>query len=179
MGHAQKLGLIFLMMLTLAGRAEAAWQLTLDRTGFFGSVAAGAIYDWYENHSVEVSLGLFSMEENQYGQVNIAYRYSHWHVRREDTVWSPMQVGIFLTRSMDGGHYFRASPAKYPSADYYDQTALRGGLEFSTAILFESTHIGFAYSLRVLDSGLVAIYNNANRDLQYYISSGLALRYQF
>lgn len=176
MGHTQ---IAFIIFFLIGLPAQAQWQATINRMGFFGRIGGGAIYTWNDVHSVEGSLGLFAMDDKDYGQINMAYRYSRWQVQHYERLWTPMQVGVFLTRALPTKQYFKASPSKYPSADYYDQTALRGGLEFGTSVMFSKTNLGVAYHMRVLDAGLIAFYNNAHRDLQYYVSSALSLRYQF
>lgn len=86
---------------------------------------------------------------------------------------------FFTVRSWDRHNYFMTSPDKYPYEQYYDETALRYGLEFGSTMTFKDYNFAVAYRLRILDSGLIAVYNNKNRDLQYYISSGVSLQYVF
>ena len=167
------------MLLILPGFGRAEWQATVNRMGFFGNLGAGAIYDWENRHSLELSIGFYSNNEKTYSQTNLAYRYSRWIVEYPDIFWSPIQLGIFSVRSWDRDGYFLRSPSKYPYAGYYDETALRWGLEFGTVVKWKSSPVALAYHVRILDAGVVAIYNNANKDLQYHVSSGLALRYCF
>ena len=97
----------------------------------------------------------------------------------QNKVWRPLQFGFFTVRSWDGRNYFLTSPEKYPYEQYYDETALRYGAEFGSTFTFTDYHIGISYSLRILDSGFIALYNNKSRDLRYYISSGLSFQYVF
>lgn len=94
-------------------------------------------------------------------------------------MWTPVQVGLFAVRSWNRKKYFVRTPSEFPYEGYYDQTAFRAGLEFGTLIHWKGSRLSLGYFLRVLDIGLVAIYNNAYQDLQYYSSSGFTLRYVF
>ncbi len=147
--------------------------------GFLGEFGAGMIYEWESPHSVEVSIGAYKIQNHDQWQSNLAYRYSCWKIERENKHWVPMQIGFFTTRSWDSEHYFLEGPSQYPYSNYYDQTAFRWGIEFGSVLTYMNTGIAIAYHLRVLDTGLIAIYNNGRKDLQYYVSSGLALRYHF
>lgn len=166
-------------MTAAASSAGAGWVATVNRTGFFGRFSAGAIYEWSDRHSAEFSLGVYSESHDSHAQANIAYRYNRWHYTWWNKTWSPLQLGVFAVRSRDRKSYFIKSPDIYPYAEYYDETLMRLGIEFGSVLTFWSTGVEVAYHLRVLDTAVVALYNNANKDLQYYISSGLALRDRF
>lgn len=97
----------------------------------------------------------------------------------ENRLWTPLQFGVFFIYSLDGYHFFANSPSQYPSSGYYDETRYRYGAELGSTFAFLSSGIELGYRLRILDNGMVAIYNNAHKDLQYYVSSGLELRYRF
>lgn len=81
--------------------------------------------------------------------------------------------------AMNDKKYFLRSPGKYPYPEYYDETALRYGLEFGTTLTFMPSRLAIGYRVRIFDNGVIAAFNKNNRDLQYYISSGLSLQYLF
>lgn len=153
--------------------------MLVERAGFFGRWGLGGIYEFNKHHAVELSLGSYTVEHRAHYQTNFSYRYSNWEVAVTEHIWRPLQVGLFGLYSLDNDRYFLESPKKYPSPGYYDGTAMRWGIDFATTFVWVQSSLGFAYHLRILDSGVVAIYNNKNRDLQYYISSGFSLRYLF
>lgn len=159
--------------------AHAEWQLALNRMGFMGEISLGAIYDWNNPHSIELSFGTYHLGKKDRYQSNFAYRYSLWKVERHEKIWVPIQIGIFTVRTWDLDHYFLTDPDQYPYSNYYDQTAFRWGIEFGSVIIYPQHSMSLAYYLRILDTGLIAIYNNAHKDLQYFSSSGLSIRYHF
>ena len=146
--------------------------------GFFGKFSLGAAYRFNEYNDVETTLGFYTVDKRYYHQLNLAYRHSPWQITWDDQKWNPVLIGIFGVVSLDNEDFFMSSPSKYPGG-YYDQTAYRYGFEFGSKYGFSGHHIELSYYLRILDSGLVALYNNAHRDLQYYMSSGLSLFYLF
>lgn len=177
MGYAQKL--ILLLGLLGCNPARGYWLATIGTKGFFGDQSVGGIY-FSQHHELELSLGTYSRGGGDSTQANAAYRYSKWVLPfLGDTIWHPIQVGLFSTYSLDRKHYFLESPAKYPYEDYYDQTAFRWGIDLGSNIFWSAVQVSLAYHIRVLDTGVIAIYNNSHKDLQYYISSGLSLRYHF
>ena len=145
--------------------------------GFFGKYSLGAVYRWREKNNFEMSLGLYSIGEKDFHQVNLAYRRSIWLLLWDEHHFSPVQLGFFVVTAIDNDSYFYTSPSKYPDKGYYDQTAYRYGLEYSTSYAYHQYE--FSYYLRVMDTGIIALYNNAHRDLQYYLSSGLSAAYRF
>lgn len=177
MAHTQKLIFTVLVLLVVAAKAE--WRALFSRAGFYGRYAIGLSYEWHPEHAADLLLGSYHIDNHDYHQTNLAYRYSRWHVGIHNHIWRPLQFGIFTSRSWDKKHYFLKSPTKYPYTDYYDQTAFRSGLEISTTISFFPSRLALAYHFRILDTGIIAIYNNSSRDLQYYISSGFSLQYLF
>lgn len=159
--------------------ASAKWAAELATSGFMGTLSAGPVYEWAGRHHVAMTIGAYQNGENRYGQLNTAYRYARWRFERPDILWKPLHIGLFTLYSLDQKRFFVKSPSRYPEDGYYEQTALRGGLEIGTTILFVKSKIGLASYLRVLDNGVIALLNNVHRDLQYYSSSGVALQYQF
>lgn len=177
MGPFQKL--ITLVLFLAAVEANATWQVSLSRAGFFGSWAIGGIYEWSDRHSVELAAGQYQIQNKNYWQSDLAYRYAIWKTEYENIVWAPIQPGLFAIGSWDRENYFLKSPSKYPYDSYYDQTAVRWGLEFSSVVGWKNAPISIAYHIRIIDAGVVAIYNNSHKELQYYLSSGISLRYAF
>jgi hypothetical protein len=161
-----------------AATARAQWGVELGRSGFWGKVSLGPTYRFSPAHSVGASLGTYNNGPDQYAQFNGIYRYSAWNFETPKLYWQPLTVGAFAICSLDSKRFFVKSPDKYP-ADYYEQTQLRGGIEFGTNVMLKSARVSFAIYLRVLENGMVALFNNAHRDLQYYSASGFALHYQF
>lgn len=178
MGKPQKLVLAFFCFSCYLCRAD--WQATVNGSGFFGNVSAGAIYGWSRSNSFEMSVGHFSIQEMQFVQSNFAYRKSHWSIRKNQMIWNPLGFGVFAINAWNGSRYFPQSPTKYPYANYYDQNAIRWGIELGTVLGIPSQHLSYAYHIRVLDVGVIAATNNHfDLDPVYYIASGLSVRYDF
>ncbi|WP_235046187.1 hypothetical protein [Bdellovibrio bacteriovorus] len=171
---------LFVVMLLLGLSAQAGdWRALVERAGFMGTVAAGVSYEWEPEHAVDFSVGAYPLDDQTYYQTNFVYRYSRWNSPVGEDMWRPLQFGFFTAYSLDQDHYFMKSPDKYPYPEYYDWTALRYGLEFGTTYTFMPSRIGLAYRIRIFDNGVIALFNNSNRDLQYYVSSGFSLQYLF
>ncbi|WP_373998079.1 hypothetical protein [Bdellovibrio bacteriovorus] len=174
----QALALAFLFLFVSSAHADD-WRAVVERAGFMGTVAAGASYEFEPEHAVDLSLGGYPIDDEVFYQANLVYRYSRWNTPVREDVWRPLQFGFFLVYALNSDKYFLESPDKYPYPDYYDFTALRYGAEFGTTYTFMRSRIGISYRIRIFDNGVIAIFNNNNRDLQYYISSGLSLQYLF
>lgn len=151
----------------------------LERAGFMGTVAAGGSYEWTEQHASDLSLGTFLIGSEQFYQANIGYRYSRWNSPMKGDMWRPLQFGFFGVYALNNKRFFLKSPDKYPYPGYYDETAFRYGLEFGTTYTFMPSRIAIGYRLRIFDNGIIATFNNNNRDIQYYISSGFTVQYLF
>lgn len=147
--------------------------------GYFGMASLGALYQPNSHNELELSAGLYHAGLTDYTQFNFAYRYAHWQLPWEDRLWTPIVAGIFVVYSVDPKNFFSESPDKYPSPGYYDQTQYRWGVEAASKLALSQSRYEIAYWFRIIDIGLVAIYNNAHRDLQYFVSSGFSLRYRF
>ena len=159
--------------------AGASWSAEVAHAGFMGTVSAGPIYDFNSDHAAAFSIGSYQNGPNHYAQLNLAYRYSRWQYDRPKVFWKPLHIGLFLLYSTDQQRFFTKSPSKYPEDGYYEETALRGGVELGSTVLLRHSRLGFAMYMRILDNGIVATLNNVYRDLQYYTSTGLGLQYQF
>ncbi len=155
------------------------WRLLTTRAGFFGQYSLGLSYEWTPQHALDCTLGTYQIELENYYQSNVAYRYSRWQIPFYGHDWRPIQFGAFLVYAMNQDKYFLKSPEKYPYPEYYDETALRYGLEFSSTITFKPSRVGFGYHFRIFDNGVIASFNSSARNLQYYSSSGLSLQYLF
>jgi hypothetical protein len=176
----QNLKIIFLFLALLSsGPARAEWRAMVERAGFLGKVAAGTSYEFNPEHAVDYLLGMYEIGNDHYYQSNLMYRYSHWNVPVRKDVWRPLQLGAFVVYAMNNDRYFMDSPDVYPESNYYDGTAIRYGTEFSSTYTWYPSRIGLGYHIRIFDNGIIAIFNNSNRDLQYYISSGFSLQYVF
>lgn len=171
--------MLLLSLLFSAGVWAGPWVVSFERAGFFGQYSVGAGYEWSPHHEWNLSYGFYSNGSRSGRQLNTVYRYSPWTVERPTHVWVPVHLGVFLMTSLEQDRFFLSSPAKYPYKDYYEQNALRGGAEFGTAFRLQNPPITLAYHLRFLDNGMVALYNNTRKDLQYYLSSGVAVQYRF
>jgi hypothetical protein len=163
-----------------AEETPSPWWASLYHAGYFGKYAVGVLYQFSEHHEADFAVGVSSTGSTSYGQLDTSYRYSPWlYSVTEGQLWKPLQLGIFAVYSMNDGNYFVKSPPNYPSPGYYDGTDIRPGIELGSTYRFENTHLELAYRMRLIDLGITAIYNNAHRDLQYYVSSGLELHYRF
>ncbi|WP_253715809.1 hypothetical protein [Bdellovibrio bacteriovorus] len=158
---------------------SSEWRAVLERAGFLGKYALGVSYEPTLNHAVDYLLGAYQIGGENFYQSNFMYRYSRWHVPVHGHSWRPLQMGAFMVVAMNNDRYFMKSPDQYPESNYYDFTAVRYGIEFGSTFTFFPSRLGLGYHLRVFDNGVVAIFNNSNRDLQYYISSGISLQYLF
>ena len=157
----------------------ADWRAMLGRSGFLGQVSAGVSYEWTPEHATDFLLGSYTMGGDRHVQSNLMYRYTRWHVPVKQDVWRPIQFGAFVVYANNNDKYFLKSPDVYPESNYYDGTAIRYGAEFSSTYTWYPLRLGLGYHLRIFDNGLIAIFNNSNRDLQYYVSSGFSLQYVF
>ncbi|AGH96701.1 hypothetical protein [Pseudobdellovibrio exovorus] len=179
--------LISLWVTAFGSVAEARdkWGAELSYGGYLGDCSIGALREWNERHSLHLSFGYYSIESTRYTQLNFGYNYqTPWYHRFEsnnDLSWHFFTVGGYLLRSLDNTHYFRASPGKYPTAGYYDETALRFGLRMATSVRFWDDKAQISYFMMVLDNGLIASYNNQHERslIAYFISHGLAVSYRF
>lgn len=160
--------------------AEARYLATISVGGYFGQYAAGLIFESANGyHATELSVGSYPAFGKSHYQLNLQYTYSPWLFDWDDNLWRPLNFGIFAVNSLDSDNYFKRSPAKYPSAGYYDETKIRPGTDLNSSIEFTNHKIQLTYHFRILDSGLTALVNNTDKDLQYYLSSGLSLQYYF
>jgi hypothetical protein len=167
------------LCILLASAAHGGARAVLEKAGFMGALALGAGYDWSPDHATDFSLGGYRISDNTYYQANFSYRYSPWQIPYLINTWQPLHVGFFMVYALNGNRYFLSSPEKYPTPGYYDQTALRYGLELGSTYIFTSKNFSVGYRLRVFDTGLIAAYNNTDSGLTYSVSSGLALHYFF
>lgn len=170
--------MILLSLLLAADPARGAVLATLSRAGFFGEYSAGAVFAFREFHEAEISAGAYSSGEGREMQLNAAYRYVPWTVQGVHLRWQPVFLGGFVVSTVGGGRFFFNSPSKYPYKNYYDETAVRWGFETGSSWMWPSGW-GVAYRLRISDAGLIALYNNRNKDLEFSMSSGLSLLYSF
>lgn len=172
---------LFIVLIVLAGGSAHAgdWRLMATRAGFYGQYSLGLSYEWNPRHAVDYSIGTYQIDLENYYQSNLGYRYSHWQIPFYGNDWRPLQFGAFLVYAMNQQRYFLKSPGKYPYPEYYDETALRYGLEFSSTITFKPSRIGLGYHFRIFDNGVIATFNNSARNLQYYSSSGISVQYLF
>lgn len=161
------------------------WAAEITYAGYLGDVAGGAMREWNETHAAHISVGVYKINGVDYSQLNLGYTYrAPWSYRFEnadDLNWHFLSGGVYLMRSLDNTHYFRTSPSKYPSAGYYDETALRFGFTVGTSVSFFNDTTELKYFFMILDNGLIAWYNNQReRDLiSYFVSHGLSLSYRF
>ena len=159
--------------------AFSQWGISLQHAGFLGDAAFGVSYEPYEQHYVSYLLGVYKIGGTDFYQSSLLYRYSRWEVLVDGHKWRPVQFGTFLTYAMNNDRFFVKSPAIFPDEKYYEQTALRIGIEVGTDITFEKYPVSVGTYLRWLDAGIIAFYNNPRRDQQYYVSSSLSIQYKF
>lgn len=176
----RKLKIVILFLSVLFGTsAQAEVRLLFQRSGFVGKYSIGVSYEFTPQHAVDYLLGVYQIDNEDFYQSNFIYRYSRWNVPFYGSTWRPIQFGFFMVYAMNQDKYFLNSPSKYPYPGYYDETALRYGAEFSSTFTYWPTGIAIGYHIRVFDNGLIAAFNNSNRDLQYYMSSGVSFQYVF
>lgn len=115
-------------------------------------------------------------------QLNAAIRHGLVKEIGSELRWRPLSIGIcFMYALIDlkDNTYFSRSPQHYPDNSYYEQTALRGALELSTAIRSSQFSLEIVYYLRLLDKGIIAYFDNTLTDLSLATASGLALVYRY
>jgi hypothetical protein len=169
--------LLFSVFLSVSAQAEV--RILFEKSGFIGKYALGASYEFSPEHAVDYLIGVYQIESEDFYQSNLIYRYSRWNVPFYGNTWRPIQFGLFMVYAMNQDKYFMRSPGKYPYPGYYDETALRYGAEFSSTFTMWPSGFAVGYHVRIFDNGIIAAFNNSNRELQYYISSGLSLQYVF
>lgn len=158
--------------------AFGKWGLIFQSGGFLGRLNAGILISWEEKHAAEISLGTYLADNREYHQLNVGYRWSPWIiVLDEKTKWSAIQVGGFLIGSLDRENFFTESPDTFPE-NYYDQNAIRGGLQLASSLFF-SDSVAITAHMMILESGLIAIFNNKWDDLPYVWATGLGLQVFF
>jgi hypothetical protein len=177
MGYVQKL--TFVTILFFSSGTLAIWQVAVNHAGFFGIWSLGAIYKWPDRFSLEFGLGRYQIDGRNFWQSNIAYRYAIWKFNYEQIVWTPLQPGLFLVASLDREKYFVESSPRYPYPNYYDQTAVRGGLELGTKLAWKNSPTTLVVYLRMIDGAILALYNTSKNEFQYYLASGVSLQYDF
>ena len=127
-------------------------------------------------------MGTYSMESDEFQQFNLGYTYSpftfDWRMG-ETKIFSPGIYAIYT----QGDDYFTQSPDRYPYAEYYDPNGVRFGLSvaFSHIVRWSNYSLEIVYQVMALDQGIIAAYNNSNdlEELEYFMSSGLMLRFGF
>jgi hypothetical protein len=170
---------IIFSILLISDAAFGDWGLVLQKGSYLGNTALGGIYTWKEKHSVEISIGNYMAADSENYQINLGYRWSPWQVPVSTWRWAPAQLGIFLMGTLNNREYFTESPDIYPSDDYYDQTAVRGAFQISSGFYFRKEKAAFIYHFSILENGLIAIYNNDWRNLNYFWASGFSLQIYF
>lgn len=163
----------------VAETRNSPYRLFISRSGFMGKGALGLSYEFTPQHAADLSVGIYDIHKVNYYQLNLAYRYAHWTLNYKEHQWRPLQVGLFGVHSLDYDRFFYNSPERYPTKDYYEQTRFRYGFEVGSHFTFLCSKLAIGYHMRIFDTGVIAVVNNENRDLQYYISSGLSLYYIF
>lgn len=178
MGPAQKWILIIFLLWSAVGQAERL-SITAGTAAFMGEQYYGGIYNWNDHHAVFLTFGSYDIHNVDYWQYNLGYRFTSEVIEYEYFNWAPVQMGVSLIRSMGYREFFIKSPDRYPSENYYEGNALRLAFILGSGFNFFDNKLGLNYHFVVLDTGLIAIYNNPKARLPYYFSSGLSLQYNF
>lgn len=180
MGRLQTLNLILFALLTVfSTAANADWGLGVATGGFQGRTSTAVIWDWKRTHTIEFGVGEYSLDEKRKTQFNLSYRYTPFEVQWRQFTWAPTSIGLILIYANDEKRYFTQGPSKYPDEDYYDETGIRPGLEWSTQVTTLDGQIRLLYKIVLMDTGVVALINNDSKYAEYFYSSGLALQYFF
>lgn len=174
-----KIVIVSAFIILSSASSHAQWGAITQYAGFLGKYAVGPTYDFNDRHMASYLLGGYQIDKNYYYQSSLLYRYSRWTEALGDYNWRPLQIGLFMTYAMNNTRFFTRSPSIYPAKNYYEQTKLRYGVEVGTDIAFKKYPLNIGIYMRWLDVGLVALFNNQQRDQQFYFSSAVSLQYKF
>ncbi|MGE4130394.1 MAG: hypothetical protein AB7F86_02085 [Bdellovibrionales bacterium] len=92
---------------------------------------------------------------------------------------APIRIGILSLYAADRDNFFVSDQAKYPAPNYYEQTGLRLGLHAGLEMATFEDRLRVIYELVFLDSGVVASMNNSVREANYYLGSGMKVKFYF
>ncbi|MGE0526417.1 MAG: hypothetical protein AB7G93_05190 [Bdellovibrionales bacterium] len=177
--HKAALGLILIFVI-VPSSALAQWAASFHHAGFLGDWAVGPAYAFHPKHSVELTVGAYELRETHYHQLNLGYSYLPWRVNPNPQVsWAPLRLGVVILGSLDNDRYFLKSPEQYPADNYYEQTAIRWGIQLGTSAFLARRRLELGLHTMILDSALVALYNNLHEDLSYFFSSGVLIKFHF
>ncbi len=160
----------------------SAWSTVLGTSGFFGQYYLGGLYDNGGYFQGETSIGSYTVGGATRWQLNTMFRGIVFEHTWDAVQWKALTLGagfVYALIDLKSNKYFSRSPREYPDSGYYEQTALRGVLELSSQIYLKKQNFSLAYSIRVLDRGIVAYNNSTNNDLRFYTSAGLAVIFNF
>lgn len=177
MGRLQTLFLIIVVRITVPAAAE--WGLLLGTAGFQGAMTLGLTYQLSVRHALELSLGQYAIENQAAYQVNFGYTYTPARIQLGPMAWAPVDMSALLIYALDNQRYFVVSPSRFPTPGYYEPTALRAGLSLGTELAILKDRLRLIYQVVILDNGIVAALNNRAEDVNYFLSAGLKLRFDF
>jgi len=179
MGLRSQILLIWICILSSAD-LYAAWGAQAQFSGFQGQLAIGPSYAFNPSHTAELSIGQYTINDDAYYQVNSGYIYTPWRVHlHRHNFWAPLHPGLTVMYSLDGSRYFYKSPDHYPTDNYYEPSVLRWGIQVGSTLRMNRRRFELTAYTVLLDSGLVALYNNDHEALEFFIASGMGVRFYF
>jgi hypothetical protein len=139
--------------------SQADWGPHFGSGGYLGGFYVGATHRSFEQtHAFDLSLGVTrGILEKEVYQLNAKYTYSPFRWSFPKIKTNIMGIGLLLTRCLCD-EVFSKNLDIYPEPNYYDETAYRLGLVFSTIVIWRDFEIYWDWVL--LDQILLANYNN-------------------
>ncbi|WP_409478991.1 hypothetical protein [Pseudobdellovibrio sp. HCB154] len=149
----------------------------IGHAGFLGHYHAGATYHADDNHSLELSLGNYEMDNRNFFQLNFGYAYSRWHWQIEEFNIEPLRFGPYVFYAFDNSKYFLQVPHRYADRSYYQQSGLHLALHLGSAITIKE-NLRFIIFTMIIDEAFIIIYNNPGEQIdQTFMSTGIILEW--
>lgn len=170
---------LILWILLGATPASAKWNLAVGSGSFQGSISVGGAYRISKRHTWEVTLGQYIQGRANRYQLNGGYHFTPWRLTVGGRVLEPLHLGVMVLYALDRTTYFEVSPPRYPEENYYEETAIRPALVMGTGLTMFEERVHFIYELALVDTGILAGFNNEWTETRYFFASGMKLRMEF
>lgn len=172
--------IVLISLIFSAQVASAEWGMAVGSGGYMGKTNMSAVYvSQNKKHMTTMGVGKTAgILGDDIHQVNVKYLYSPFKYSYQKTHWNIVSVGVLAARCMCEETFVQNS-SKYPEKNYYDNTAYRFGLVFESHVTLDNWSLYWDWTL--LDQLAIVVANNdryANRP-DYYLASGIGVRYFF
>lgn len=166
-----------LLLGLLSVPAHSEWGPVSGTSGYQGEFYLGGSHrSENERHNTDISIGVTQgIIGGEFYQLNLKYVYSPYIKNFKKFSTNFIGVGALLTRCLCDD-VFIENVDPYPEGNYYDETAYRSAVVFSSKIYWKDVEIYWDWLL--LDQILIAYYNNPNmrnQPLENW-SAGVGLR---